>query len=143
VRPVVIGALALASLLWASPWLGAQQQANPEPKRPSMTLKATPSSGTVPLRVFLSVELKGGDDNFEEYYCPTVEWTWGDGTVSANTEDCEPYEVEKSQIKRRYVVNHQFKNPGAIRVTFRLKKKDKVVGAVSTPLQLMGIAPRF
>ena len=139
-KPLRVALLFLAGVLCVTPgFTRAQSAASPEPKRPTLTLKATPSSGTVPMRVFLSVELKGGDDDFEDYYCPTVEWTWGNGTVSATTEDCEPYERGKSQIRRRYSIEHLFKEPGAVRVLFRLKKKTKVVGSATTPLQLMGI----
>jgi hypothetical protein len=108
-----------------------------------MNMKATPASGNVPVRVFVTAELKGGDDDFEEYYCPTVEWSWGDGTLSSSTADCEPYEVGKSQIRRRFSADHVYKRPGSVRLTLRLKKKDKVVGSVSTPVQLMGIATPY
>ena len=53
-----------------------------EPKRPSLSLKATPGTGMVPVRVSATAEFKGGDDDFRDYYCPAVEWNWGDGTVS-------------------------------------------------------------
>jgi hypothetical protein len=123
--------------------LGAQPADKPEPKRPSFNLKATPSSGNVPLRVFVTAELRGGDDDFQEYYCPTVEWAWGDGTLSSSTADCAPYEAGKSQIRRRFTADHVYKRPGSVRLTLRLKQKDKVVGSVSTPLQLMGIATPY
>jgi hypothetical protein len=47
-----------------------------EPKRPSLSLKATPGTGMVPVRVSATAEFKGGDDDFQEYYCPSVEWNW-------------------------------------------------------------------
>jgi len=53
-----------------------------DPKRPSLTLKATPGTGMVPVRVSATAEFKGGDDDFQEYYCAGIEWNWGDGTVS-------------------------------------------------------------
>ena len=68
----------------------------------------------------------GGADDFEEYYCPTVEWEWGDGTQSESTTDCEPYEAGKSEIKRRFIVEHVFR-AGHYQVSFRLKRRDKAV----------------
>ena len=47
----------------------------------------------VPVRISATAEFKGGDDDFRDYYCPTIEWNWGDGTVSEASADCEPYEA--------------------------------------------------
>ena len=118
-----------------------QQKAKSEPKRPQLSLKATPGSGMVPVRVSGVAELKGGDDDFEEYYCPTIEWNWGDGTLSESSNDCEPYESGKSQIKRRYTVSHSFKVGGRYRISFRLKQREKVVGSASAVVQLLGGGP--
>lgn len=134
--------LSLAGILCVWPSLGgAQGPEKPDPKRPSLSLRATPPSGTVPVRIFVSAELKGGDDDFADFYCPTIEWTWGDGTISASTADCEPYEAGKTQIRRRFSADHLYKRPGGVRVTLRLKQKDKVVASIATPVQLMGMAP--
>lgn len=139
-----LATLSLTGVLCLSSGLGgAQSPEKPDPKRPSLSLRATPPSGTVPVRIFVSAELKGGDNDYEDYYCPTVEWTWGDGTVSASTADCEPYEAGKSQIRRRFSADHLYKLPGGVRVTLRLKKKDRVVGSIATPVQLMGMAPPY
>jgi hypothetical protein len=109
-----------------------------EPKRPQLGLKATPGTGIVPVRVSATAELKGGDDDFQEYYCPTIEWSWGDGTISESSNDCEPYEAGKSQIRRRYTVSHAYNLAGAFRITFRLKNKDKVVTSTTTLIRLLG-----
>src|SRR4026208_1477046 len=80
-----------------------------EPKRPSLALKATPGTGMVPARISATAEFKGGDDDFQEYYCPSIEWNWGDGHVSEASNDCEPYEAGVSQIRRRYSQSHTYK----------------------------------
>ena len=54
-------------------------------------------------------------DDFEEYYCPTIDWEWGDDTTSESTADCEPYEAGKSEIKRRFTVEHVFRHGGNFR----------------------------
>jgi hypothetical protein len=107
-----------------------------EIKRPKMTLRAQPQVAIAPARILLSVELVGGPDDFEEYYCPSVEWEWGDDTSSESTTDCEPYEAGKSQMKRRYTIQHQFRRPGSYKVYFHLKQKDRILGSATTPIQI-------
>jgi hypothetical protein len=107
-----------------------------EAKRPKISVRAQPPVGVAPFRVVLTGELQGGDDDFEEYYCPTVEWAWGDDTTSESTLDCEPYEAGKSQIKRRFTVEHMFRRAGAFKVYFHLKRKDKVLASASVTIQV-------
>ena len=107
-----------------------------EDKRPSLALKATPPLGFSPLRVHASVDVRGGPDDSVDFYCPSIEWDWGDGTVSANSEDCDPYEEGTSSIRRRFSSDHTFQQGGAYRVTFRLKQKTRVVASASTNVQV-------
>jgi hypothetical protein len=132
--------LSAASLFAIGAVLLAQSDPKPktEAKRPQITLRATPASGMVPVRVVGIAELKGGSDDFEEYYCPTIEWNWDDGTVSESSNDCEPYEAGKTLIKRKYTVTHPYKQGGHYRITFKLKQKQKVVGGANTVVQLLG-----
>jgi hypothetical protein len=132
--------LSAASLFAIGAVLLAQSDPKPkaEAKRPQITLKATPASGMVPVRVMGIAELKGGSDDFEEYYCPAIEWNWDDGTVSESSNDCEPYEAGKSVIQRKYTVTHPYKQGGHYRITFKLKQKQKVVGGANTVVQLLG-----
>jgi hypothetical protein len=109
-----------------------------EPKRPSLSLKATPGTGMVPIRVSATAEFKGGDDDFQDYYCPAVEWNWGDGTVSQEAKDCEPYEAGVSQVRRRFTGSHTYKRAGAFRITFRLKHRDRVLTSQTTIVRLLG-----
>jgi len=104
-------------------------------KRPKITLKATPMISMAPSRVVLTAELLGGPNDLEEYYCPTVEWEWGDGTRSEATSDCEPYQPGKTEIKRRFTVEHVFR-AGNFRVMFRLKKHDKPIAVASANIQV-------
>jgi hypothetical protein len=104
-------------------------------KKPSLSLKASPAVSFAPARIVLVGEVKGGGE-IESFYCPSVEWEWGDGTVSSAETDCTPYEDGKSQIKRRYSIEHQYKNPGQFRVVLRLKKGDKVTAMANTNIQV-------
>jgi hypothetical protein len=117
-------------------------------KKPSISLKANPPVGFTPLRVVVTAELKGGADDYEDFYCASVEWEWGDGTKSENKIDCDPYESGKSEIKRRYVQEHTFRTypvdpvatspegPAQYRVKFSLKQKNKVVGSGQTMVEV-------
>jgi len=104
-------------------------------QRPKVTLKATPIVSIAPARVVLTAELVGGSNDYEEYYCPTVEWDWGDGTQSESTADCEPYQPEKTEIKRRFTVEHVFR-AGSYRVMFRMKRRDKPIVASTANIQV-------
>jgi hypothetical protein len=131
-------ALCAAVLFVAAVAVSAQSDEKREPKRPSLSLKATPGTGMVPVRISATAEFKGGDDDFRDYYCPTIEWNWGDGTVSEASTDCDPYEAGVSQIRRRYTVSHTYKRSGAYRISFRLKMKERVLTSQTTTVRLLG-----
>ncbi len=129
--------VSLSATLAATPAQKSGKDAkDSDAKRPQMKLKAQPVISITPARVVLTAELVGGPDDFEEYYCPTVEWDWGDGTHSESTADCAPYEAGKSEIKRRFTVEHVFRRPENYRVTFRLKRHDRAVGQATTQIQV-------
>jgi hypothetical protein len=115
----------------ASPAARLGQEA-PKPKKPSVSVKATPAVSFSPARIVVVADIKGGSDDFEDFYCATVTWEWGDGTESENTTDCEPYEPGKSRIQRRFSTLHRYETSGEYRVVFRLKRQDKVVGSGTT-----------
>ena len=96
-------------------------------KKASVSLKATPPVGFSPARVVVTAEIKGGPNDAEELYCPSVEWIWGDETRSESRTDCEPYEAGRSEIKRRYTLDHTYQTAGNYRVEFYLKQKRKRV----------------
>lgn len=104
-------------------------------RRPKLTLKAQPLISMSPSRVVLIAELVGGANDYEEFYCPTVEWDWDDGTQSESTVDCQPFQPGKSEIKRRFTVEHVFR-AGNYRVMFRLKRRDKMVATAGVNIQV-------
>ena len=110
--------------------------AQPRNDRPRMMLRAQPSVAVAPARVVLTAELQGGSDDFEEYYCPLIEWEWGDDTISQSQADCEPFVAGKSQIRRRFTVEHTFRREGTYKIYFHIKKKDKVLGSASATIQV-------
>jgi hypothetical protein len=105
-------------------------------RKPSLSLKATPPLGFSPLRVRVTVDLRGGSDSYADLYCPEVEWEWGDDVTSSNSGDCDPYEAGKSTIRRHYSAEHVYRQAGAYKIVFRLKQKDRVVSSSSANVQV-------
>jgi hypothetical protein len=136
--PVVIAGLLVCAL---SATVGAQSEK--EARKPSLSLRVTPPLGFTPLRARLVVDVRGGDSDYEDFYCPGIEWDWGDGTVSASSEDCDPYQAGKSEIPRRFSTTHVFRQPGSYRITFRLKQQDRVVGSAAASIQVRAGANPF
>lgn len=127
---------ALAIVLLAGTTTSASASAPDKPKKPSVSVKGTPAISFSPARISFVADLKGGSDNFEEFYCATVEWEWGDGTESENTSDCEPYDPGTSRIQRRFSTQHRYETAGEYRVVFRLKRQDRVVGSATTTVRV-------
>lgn len=131
-------ALLLPVALLTAPVAAAQKNGKDQPadaKRPKLALKAQPVIAMSPARIVLTAELVGGANDYEEFYCPTIEWDWGDGTQSESTLDCAPYEEGKSEIKRRFTVEHVFR-AGNYRVTFRIKRREKVAALTTIQIQV-------
>ena len=128
---------ALPAILCASALAVSVDGAGPDKKaKPSISVKVSPIVGFSPARMVLTAELKGGADDYEEFYCATVEWDWGDDTRSESKTDCDPYEAGKSAIKRRFTIDHTYNVSGDYRVEFRLKQKDKIVARGSTDVKV-------
>ena len=126
---LIVAALAtavLASVVAAGGPVSAGQRSD-DNKKPSLTFKATPPVGFAPLKVRVVVDLKGGANDYADFYCATVEWDWADGNISGGGEDCDPYQAGKSEIQRRFTAEHTFRQGGDFEIAFRLKQKSRVV----------------
>jgi hypothetical protein len=127
VKTAAAAALALFAALGTG--LAAAQDT---PKRPKISLRATPPMAFTPATITLVAELRDGDDDFQEFYCASVEWDWADGTRSESSDDCDPYEAGKSEIRRRFTIQHKYNVEGNYDVQFRLKQRGKVVASART-----------
>ena len=96
-------------------------------KKASLSLKVVPPIAFSPAKMVVTAELKGGSDDTDEYYCPGVEWDWGDGTESSAAADCAPFEAGKSTIVRRWTTSHTFQTAGAYRIQLRLQRGKKTI----------------
>jgi len=133
VFPAILCATALAVSVQAA---GHDTTGSEKKDKPSINVKVSPLVGFSPARMVLTADLKGGADDYEEFYCATVEWDWGDDTRSESKTDCEPYVAGKSEIKRHYTIDHIFNTAGEYRVEFRLKQKNKIVARGSTDVKV-------
>lgn len=135
--------------------LGGAPAPGPDDK-PSVSIRVSPVSGFAPLKAVITAELKGGADDYEEFYCPTVEWDisvtalqsphdpigrMSDSRPVQKSEqklDCDPYEKGKTEIKRRFVRQHTFKTGGEYTVRFSLKQDKKTVASQRVTVRVRG-----
>lgn len=130
-RPVVLLALLLG--------FSALIQAHQDKGRPSVKLRVNPALVFAPARIVATAEISGGANDYQDFYCAKIEWTWDDGTTSEAQDDCDPYEAGKSQIRRRYTNEHTFQMPGQYNVRFSLKQGTKTVGSGAITVEIRGL----
>ena len=122
------------AILACVPVLAMGASTNPDGQdKASINVKASPSVGFSPARIVATAEIKGGKNDAEDLYCASIEWVWGDDTKSESREDCEPYEAGRSEIKRRYTLDHVYQTAGNYRLEFYLKRNNKrILGGRTT-----------
>jgi hypothetical protein len=135
--PRLGGALALLGTLIVPPH--GRLDAAPTPStheaqgkgRPKAELRVNPGLILPPARVVATLELTKGANDYQDYYCPKIEWEWGDGTRSESVEDCAPYEAGKSEIRRRFTEDHRYQHSGfgamSYEIVFRMKQGSETV----------------
>ena len=73
--------------------------------KPTISVKASPAVAFSPARVKVTADINGGPNDYEDFYCASVEWVWGDGTLSNESSDCEPVrggqERDQATLHRR------------------------------------------
>lgn len=132
----VLLAAAVCLALGRTAALAQDQDDKSKDKHASLSLKANPTISFSPARVVVTAELKGGSSDTDEYYCPTVEWDWGDDTRSESSAGCEPFQAGTSTIQRRWTTSHTYNTAGNYRIVLRLKRNNKVVAAGNTSVQV-------
>jgi hypothetical protein len=89
------------------------------PRRPKVELRASPRMAFGPVSVLVVAQLQGGDEH-EDFYCPDLEWDFGDGSRSSRQADCEPF-AQGMTLERHFMARHAYVRPGEydVKVTFR------------------------
>ena len=117
------------------------QTGEPKAKKPRLDLRASPRIAMSPVNVLLVAELVGGDEA-EDYYCPGLEWEWGDGGKSAHESDCPPFEPGV-ELARRFSAMHAYNRPGEYQVTVRLRRADRSLAAATASITVRGLSASF
>ena len=125
----------LASTLSPGQDVAAQRT---DDRKPRLSLKATPPLGYTPLKVRFTVDVRGGADDAADFYCPSIEWDWGDDLTSESSEDCAPHQPGKSVIRRRDPLEHTVRDDGNFSVRFRMKQNSRVVASTSVNVTVRG-----
>ena len=112
------------------------QKDQKDPRKPAISIRVAPPISFSPARVVITAELRGGEMEDGELYCPEIEWDWGDGTKSEATENCEPFEQGKSTVKRRWTTTHTYETQGMYRVQLRLKRGNKTIVSGNNSVQV-------
>ncbi len=105
---------------------------------PRLRLRATPRVVFAGNSILFVGQLRGGPDDNEELYCTTIEWDWGDDTLSESTPDCDPFEPGRSEVRRRFSVRHTFDYAGRYEVRLNLKRRDDILISARTRIEVRG-----
>lgn len=105
-------------------------------KKPRLDMRASPRMAFTPASVLVVAELKGGGDH-EDYYCPGLEWDWGDGNLSSQESDCEPFQ-EGSTVERRFTARHAYRAAGSYNVRLTLRRASRTVAVATVPVVVHG-----
>ena len=120
---------------------GMGSSAQEKGKKPRLDVRALPRMALSPVNVYLTAELMGGDD-VEAFYCPELEWEWGDGGKSVHEADCPAYEAG-AKIQRRFTTEHEFRRAGIYNVKVTLRRAGRTVAANSVKVTVRpGIGDR-
>jgi hypothetical protein len=126
-------AAVLFALLLATPVPGRAAEEK-KPKKPDLDLRASPRWAFSPAEILFTAELKGGDD-VEEFYCPELEWEWGDGGKSVQESDCDPW-TPATKIERRFTAHHTYARAGLYYVRVSLHKTGKMIAGQSVQVTI-------
>lgn len=103
---------------------------------PRLEVRATPRIANRPAWVMVTAVLEGGDE-LEEYYCPGVEFDWGDGSLSARESDCDPWH-DGATLQRRFTGRHVFRWAGVHTIRVRLVRAGRTVATASARVRVQG-----
>ena len=98
-------------------------------RKPRLDVRATPRVAFSPAYVLLTAELVGGDE-IEDYYCPGLEWNWGDGNRSLHESDCPPFEPGR-EFERRFTAQHGYRQAGDYEIKVTLRRANRSVAVAS------------
>ena len=84
-----------------------------------LVLDVSPRQGLSPHHATISARLEGVEDNDQEWYCLKQEWDFGDGAISSEEPQCDPFTPE-TKILKEFYVDHNYEDPGYYKIRFKL-----------------------
>jgi PKD domain len=108
--------------------------------KPKLVLDAKPRQGLSPHHASMSARLEGVGDTDQDWYCLKQEWDFGDGSISAEEPQCEPYTAE-TKILKEFYSDHTYDDPGKYPVRFKLGE-DKLRSNIVTVVVIEGSYPQ-
>lgn len=106
----------------------------PKGRKPRLDLRLSPRVAFTPVSVYVTAELNGGDD-LEDFYCPALEWEWGDGARSEYEADCAPFE-SKEAFERRFFARHEYRRAGEYHVKLTLRRSQRAIAAATANIRV-------
>jgi hypothetical protein len=82
-----------------------------------------------PVSVLVVAQLQGGDEH-EDFYCPDLEWDFGDGSRSSSQSDCEPF-VPGMTLERHFMARHDYLRAGDYEVKVTLRRATRTLAVAS------------
>lgn len=110
--------------------------ATPVAGQARIELRASRVMGVAPMHVVLTGMVEDVSEA-ADLYCPTVEWDWGDGSLSRSSADCEPYDPDRTRVRRFYRKEHLYNFEGEFQVALRLLQGDEVVASGRTVVMVL------
>jgi hypothetical protein len=114
-----------------------------ESKKPNvkLVLDASPRQGLSPHHASMNAKLENVAENDEEWYCLKQEWDFGDGSISSEEPQCDPFTPE-TKILTEFFADHTYDDPGHYPIRFKLGD-DKVRSNTVTVVVIEGNTPRY
>lgn len=122
----------LVALALASPGAGGEGD---KAKKPHLAVRATPPVAFSPVQVLVVGRLEGGVDQ-DEFYCPAVEWEWGDGERSTRESDCVPFDAD-TKMARLFTATHSYRESGDYSVRLTLRRGGRSVAAAAASISVL------
>lgn len=123
----------IVALLAAALTMGAAATAGA--RKPRLDLRASPRFAYAPVHVLLIAELVGGEDS-EDFYCPGLEWQWGDGDRSFHEADCAPFDPGM-RLERLFTARHAYRAPGEYDARLTLRRAGRSVATATVWVRVL------
>jgi hypothetical protein len=104
--------------------------------RPQLELRVTPPAAFSPANVLVVARLVGGQD-LEDFYCPALEWDFGDGSRSTREGDCPPFD-DDTKMARLFSLRYRYSGAGEYQIRLTLRRAGRTVVSASVPVKVLG-----